>query len=581
MLLLVTLVFASMLRASRASRAGTAGTSGAAGAWTQGYLAEYFHSCEPGSFVDALMADASLEPEIICSDKIKDGCDTPQLDFTNGGPGCAAWRGTQCGFEGGFPGVKIPDQFSARYTADLAVPATGDYTFCLDSDDGSKLWIDGVEVVDDNSLHGIGWPECSKTPVALTKDTPAKIQVNYFENTGLAGLRLYWKQPGAADPPIIIPAAQFSHKANGGTATRAGLLGEYFRQCHTHENLASLDLNRKQPVSHTVVRSREINYDYCSDFWCPDYQSHKSDGEKSWWEEDTCQEDPSRHASCVPYKDYFAMRITGYLLLDAIQAGQESMNCTFRLTSSDGANFYLGQDGNGNAPLVNHDGLHDWWTDKSEEGHFVVTRDDIKVGGRWQGGYVPFRLEYFNNADEHALKLEMKGCQDLTTYANFAPLRLTEFKLPADTDVNATNPPDRQCKTCKPDQDPAVGKGCYPASAAGNASTGVEPADKTVFEAGRTKCLEAGKALWCDQVALTTQVGDGKCDPVNNVAGCWDGGDCCRMTCQDGSKHTCPLKDADYPFCAASLMPGLDAEFFEDVSIGDVGTLVERTQVSC
>ena len=61
MLLLVTLVFASMLRASRASRAGTAGTSGAAGAWTQGYLAEYFHSCEPGSFVDALMADASLD----------------------------------------------------------------------------------------------------------------------------------------------------------------------------------------------------------------------------------------------------------------------------------------------------------------------------------------------------------------------------------------------------------------------------------------------------------------------------------------------------------------------------------------
>ena len=150
---------------------------------------------------------------------------------------------------------------------------------------------------------------------------------------------------------------------------------------------------------------------------------------------------------------------------------------------------------------------------------------------------MPFRLEYFNNADEHALKLEMKGCQDLTTYEDFAPLRLTEFKLPADTDVNATNPPDRQCKTCKAGQKPSGGEGCYPATAAGNASIGVEPADKSVFEAGRSSCLAAGKSLWCDQVALATQVGDGKCDPMNNVAGCWDGGDCCAKS-NKGSVNT-------------------------------------------
>ena len=188
-------------------------------------------------------------------------------------------------------------------------------------------------------------------------------------------------------------------------------------------------------------------------------------------------------------------------------------------------------------------------------------------------------LEYFNNANGHALKLEMKGCQDLTTYADFAPLRLTEFKLPADTDANATNPPDRQCQTCKEGQDPAEGEGCYPSTEAGNSTIGVEPVDKSVFESGRTTCLKAGKSLWCDQVALKSQVSDGKCDPVNNVEGCWDGGDCCRMTCEDGPKHTCSLKDEDYPYCAASLMPGLDAEFFEGVSIGDVGSLVERTQV--
>ena len=36
------------------------------------------------------------------------------------------------------------------------------------------------------------------------------------------------------------------------------------------------------------------------------------------------------------------MRLTGYLVLNRLETGKESMNCTFRLTSSDGANFYLG-----------------------------------------------------------------------------------------------------------------------------------------------------------------------------------------------------------------------------------------------
>ena len=37
--------------------------------WTQGYLAEYYHQCEPGSFVDEQMKDAVFTPEIICADK--------------------------------------------------------------------------------------------------------------------------------------------------------------------------------------------------------------------------------------------------------------------------------------------------------------------------------------------------------------------------------------------------------------------------------------------------------------------------------------------------------------------------------
>jgi hypothetical protein len=128
--------------------------------------------------------------------------------------------------------------------------------------------------------------------------------------------------------------------------------------------------------------------------------------------------------------------------------------------------------------------------------------------------------------------------------------------------------------------------------------------------------LAANKYLWCDQVPFPTAVSDGRCDPENNVLGCWDGGDCCQNTCVDGelvllvffvrvvthfsivsslsslfsslssllfslpgTKYQCPLSTHRYPHCVANLFPGLDAEFYKDVSIGDVGTLIERTVV--
>ena len=238
--------------------------------WTQGYLAEYFHQCEPGSFVDAQMKDDNFTPELVCSDLATNNCETTHLDFTNKQPGCKDWRGTECGLEGGFPNVNIPDEFSARYTGNLAVPVTGKYEFCLDSDDGSKLWIDTSMVVDDNDVHGLGWPECGEK--YLTKGEKVSIQVNYYENDGLAGLRLYWRLPLSDDKnPIIIAPKYFSHNVDGGTAEHPGLRGEYFRQCHKHENLLSLNLRQKQPVLSTVVKKREINFKACTDFWCPDY----------------------------------------------------------------------------------------------------------------------------------------------------------------------------------------------------------------------------------------------------------------------------------------------------------------------
>ena len=65
-------------------------------------------------------------------------------------------------------------------------------------------------VADDNSIHGMGWPECGT--IDLVAGKTATIQVNYFENDGLAGLRLYWRVPNSEETdPVIIAPKYFTH----------------------------------------------------------------------------------------------------------------------------------------------------------------------------------------------------------------------------------------------------------------------------------------------------------------------------------------------------------------------------------
>ena len=43
--------------------------------------------------------------------------------------------------------------FSVRYTGFIEIETQGDYTFYTTSDDGSKLYIDGIQVVNNDGYH--------------------------------------------------------------------------------------------------------------------------------------------------------------------------------------------------------------------------------------------------------------------------------------------------------------------------------------------------------------------------------------------------------------------------------------------
>ncbi len=96
----------------------------------------------------------------------------------------------------GQPHVNIAgDTFSARWTGKIQAIESGTYTFRTTSDDGVRLWVNNVLLVDK-------WIDQSATSwsntINLTAGQLYDIRVEYFENTGDALVRLEWQRPGKA-----------------------------------------------------------------------------------------------------------------------------------------------------------------------------------------------------------------------------------------------------------------------------------------------------------------------------------------------------------------------------------------------
>jgi len=92
-----------------------------------------------------------------------------------------------------------PDDFGYVFTGFLKVPAAGDYTFVLDSDDGSRLSIDGRVVLDYDGIHGVGSPRTAT--VRLTAGR-RPIRLDYFQGQHGKGLTVGWSGPGFERRPL-------------------------------------------------------------------------------------------------------------------------------------------------------------------------------------------------------------------------------------------------------------------------------------------------------------------------------------------------------------------------------------------
>ena len=157
--------------------------SGQDGTNTAGLLAEYFDNS--GISVGNTMPDLTTrQPNAIRVE--------PNLDWTSRG---SAYPGLDSRFN---------THWSGRFSGIVTVPETGNWTFYLESDDGSELWLNHSSLVQNHGMHGMRTVSNYINLTAGEHD----LRVEFYQGGGPHGLRLFWEGPNQSK--VIIPTSALS-----------------------------------------------------------------------------------------------------------------------------------------------------------------------------------------------------------------------------------------------------------------------------------------------------------------------------------------------------------------------------------
>jgi chitodextrinase len=108
------------------------------------------------------------------------------------------------------------DTYSARWTGQVQAQYSQTYTFHVTGDDGVRLWVNGILLIDK-------WIDQAATEwsgsIALTAGTKYVLKLEYYENLGYAASQLRWSS--GSTPKAIIPSSQLYP---GATPVNTGLV---------------------------------------------------------------------------------------------------------------------------------------------------------------------------------------------------------------------------------------------------------------------------------------------------------------------------------------------------------------------
>jgi glucose/arabinose dehydrogenase len=107
-------------------------------------------------------------------------------------------------WENGSPDAALDiNTFSVRWTGSVVPRYSETYTFHTQSNDGVRLWVDGKLLIDDWNVHATTE---NRGTVTLQAGRAHALRLEYFEQTGVALMRLHWSSPSQRKQ--LIPREQ-------------------------------------------------------------------------------------------------------------------------------------------------------------------------------------------------------------------------------------------------------------------------------------------------------------------------------------------------------------------------------------
>ena len=94
------------------------------------------------------------------------------------------------------PGVNAT-QWSVKWTGTITAPVTGSYTYSLTSDDGSRLFVNGTQLIDNWRDQG---SNTETGTVTLTAGQSVPVEIDYYQDGGDDLVNLGWQIPGQPTP---------------------------------------------------------------------------------------------------------------------------------------------------------------------------------------------------------------------------------------------------------------------------------------------------------------------------------------------------------------------------------------------
>jgi hypothetical protein len=145
------------------------------------------------------------------------------------------------------------DNFTVRWVGEIEAPASGQYTFATQSDDGVRVFVNDQTVIDNWDYHA---STRNTGTMYLTGGQKYPITVEYFEGSWNAVMVLSWQVPGQSEQ--VVPASRlFMPSTTTGGSSGDGLMARYYNgnRNFTDLILTKVDSNINFDVGTSVFTS--------------------------------------------------------------------------------------------------------------------------------------------------------------------------------------------------------------------------------------------------------------------------------------------------------------------------------------